>query len=121
MWQRETGTAVRRAAALPGQTAAPFVILAESQVPPVPTEWAPHSHHLHELVWVRGGTLTSLVEGRVFTVSEGHGLWMPAGVVHGGGRRRVWSSTTPSSLPIARRSRSRGRQRSRRRRCWSPC
>ncbi|MEU2672830.1 AraC family transcriptional regulator [Streptomyces sp. NPDC007164] len=84
MWRRETSTVVRRAAAHPGRAVAPFVILAESQVPSVPTEWAPHSHHLHELVWVRGGTLTSRVEARVFTVSEGYGLWMPAGVVHGG-------------------------------------
>ncbi|MFJ8793780.1 helix-turn-helix domain-containing protein [Streptomyces sp. NPDC102462] len=84
MWRREKGTVVRRAAALPDQAAAPFVIIAESQVPRVPTEWAPHAHPLHELVWVRGGTLTSRVEDRIFTVSEGHGLWMPAGVVHGG-------------------------------------
>ncbi|MFF8716567.1 helix-turn-helix domain-containing protein [Streptomyces sp. NPDC015184] len=84
MWRRETGTVVRRATELPGRATAPFAILAKSQVPPVPTEWAPHSHDLHELVRVRGGTLTSRVEDRVFTVSEGHGLWMPAGVVHGG-------------------------------------
>ncbi|MEV7425775.1 AraC family transcriptional regulator [Streptomyces sp. NPDC091212] len=84
MWRRETGTVVRRAAALPEQATAPFVITTGSRVPRVPTEWAPHSHPLHELVWVRGGTLTSRVEKRIFTVSEGHGLWMPAGVVHGG-------------------------------------
>ncbi|MFF5564048.1 helix-turn-helix domain-containing protein [Streptomyces sp. NPDC012623] len=83
-WRRETGTVVRRAAALPEQAPSPFVITAGSRVPRVPTEWAPHSHPLHELVWVRGGTLTSRVEDRIFTVSEGHGLWMPAGVVHGG-------------------------------------
>ncbi|MGI5437546.1 helix-turn-helix domain-containing protein [Streptomyces shenzhenensis] len=84
MWRREKGTVVRRATALPDRATAPFVIIAESQVPRVPTEWAPHTHPLHELVWVRGGTLTSRVEDRIFTVSEGHGLWMPAGVVHGG-------------------------------------
>ncbi|MFD5181578.1 helix-turn-helix domain-containing protein [Streptomyces sp. NPDC058372] len=84
MWRREEGTEVRRAVALPEQAPAPFVILSEFQVPRVPTEWAPHSHPLHELVWVRGGTLTSRVEDRIFTVSEGHGLWMPAGMVHGG-------------------------------------
>ncbi|MFE3826641.1 helix-turn-helix domain-containing protein [Streptomyces sp. NPDC059092] len=84
MWRRETGTVVRRASALPERAAAPYVIIAGSRVPPVPTEWAPHSHPLHELVWVRGGTLTSRVEDRIFTVSVGHGLWMPAGVVHGG-------------------------------------
>jgi AraC-like DNA-binding protein len=62
----------------------PHAITAGHQVPQVPTEWAPHTHPWHELVWVRGGTLTSRVRDRIFTVSEGHGLWMPAGVVHGG-------------------------------------
>lgn len=75
---------VRRAAALPEQAGGPFAIFAGSRVPRVPTEWAQHSHPLHELVWVRGGTLTSRVQDRIFTVSEGHGLWMPADVVHGG-------------------------------------
>ncbi|WP_438829101.1 helix-turn-helix domain-containing protein [Streptomyces hintoniae] len=85
MWRREAGTVVRRAAPVPERAAAaPFAIIAGLHVPRVPTEWAPHSHPLHELVWVRGGTLTSRVEDRVFTVSEGHGLWMPAGTVHGG-------------------------------------
>lgn len=82
MWRREAGTVVRRASALPERD--PHVISAGLHVPRVPTEWAPHTHPRHELVWVRGGTLTSRVADRVFTVSEGHGLWMPAGVVHGG-------------------------------------
>jgi AraC-like DNA-binding protein/quercetin dioxygenase-like cupin family protein len=84
MWRREAGTVVRRVVALPEQETAPFVIIAGFRIPRVPTEWAPHAHSSHELVWVRGGTLTSRVEDRVFTVSEGYGLWMPAGVVHGG-------------------------------------
>ncbi|MFD7796221.1 helix-turn-helix domain-containing protein [Streptomyces sp. NPDC059759] len=84
MWRREAGTVVLRAAALPERTVEPFVINAGLHIPRVPTEWSPHSHPQHELVWVRGGTLTSRVQDRVFTVSEGHGLWMPAGVVHGG-------------------------------------
>ncbi|WP_420037526.1 helix-turn-helix domain-containing protein [Streptomyces sp. cg28] len=78
------GAAGRPDGAVPEQAAAPFVITAGFRIPRVPTEWAPHSHPVHELVWVRGGTLTSRVEDRVFTVSEGHGLWMPAGVAHGG-------------------------------------
>ncbi|GGZ36995.1 AraC family transcriptional regulator [Streptomyces poonensis] len=84
MWRREAGTVVRRAVALPEQAVGPSAIVAGFRIPSVPTEWAPHSHPSHELVWVRGGTLTSRVADRVFTVSEGHGLWMPAGVVHGG-------------------------------------
>lgn len=75
---------IRRAAARPEPPAAASAITAGSRVPAVPTEWAPHTHPLHELVWVRGGTLTSRVRDRIFTVSEGYGLWMPAGVVHGG-------------------------------------
>ncbi|MFE6160718.1 helix-turn-helix domain-containing protein [Streptomyces sp. NPDC056486] len=84
MWRQEAGTVVRRVAPFPEQAIAPFAIFAGLQIPRVPTEWAPHSHPRHELVWVRGGTLTSRVADRVFTVSEGYGLWMPAGVVHGG-------------------------------------
>ncbi|WP_171139718.1 AraC family transcriptional regulator [Streptomyces sp. S3(2020)] len=84
MWRREAGTVVRRAVELPQSDAVPFAVIAGSQVVRVPTEWAPHAHPLHELVWVRGGTLTSRVGDRVFTVVEGHGLWMPAGIVHGG-------------------------------------
>lgn len=84
MRRREAGTVVRRRVPVPEQATAPFVIVTGFRIPPVPTEWAPHSHPSHELVWVRGGTLASRVEDRVFTVSEGHGLWMPAGVVHRG-------------------------------------
>ncbi|MGW6020400.1 helix-turn-helix domain-containing protein [Streptomyces sp. NPDC055099] len=83
MWRREAGTVLRRAEALPAQAAA-GTILAGFRVVRAPTEWSPHAHPLHELVWVRGGTLTSRVGDRVFTVVEGHGLWMPAGVVHAG-------------------------------------
>ncbi|MFF1695397.1 helix-turn-helix domain-containing protein [Streptomyces sp. NPDC058257] len=84
MWRQEAGAVVRRVEPFPEQAIAPFAIFAGLQIPRVPTEWAPHSHPRHELVWVRGGTLTSRVADRVFTVSEGYGLWMPAGVVHGG-------------------------------------
>ncbi|MFJ2261056.1 helix-turn-helix domain-containing protein [Streptomyces sp. NPDC087844] len=105
MWRREAGTVVRRVAPFPERTAASYAIVAGLQIPPVPTEWAPHSHPLHELVWVRGGTLTSRVEDRVFTVSEGHGLWMPAGVVHGGrataGAKFYGAFFAPDRAPLA--------------------
>ena len=78
------------------------------------TEWSPHAHPMHELVWVRGGTLTTRIGNRIFTVPAGFGLWLPAGVVHGG---RLTAAaefcTTLSSLPAARRSSSPGRPRSR--------
>ncbi|MEV7142679.1 helix-turn-helix domain-containing protein [Streptomyces tauricus] len=105
MWRREAGTVVLRVPPFPEQAVAPFAIVAGLQVPRVPTEWAPHSHPRHELVWVRGGTLTSRVEDRVFTVSEGHGLWMPAGVVHGGrataGARFYEAFFAPDRAPFA--------------------
>ena len=59
-------------------------IVAESEVTGVPTEWSPHAHPMHELVWVRGGTLTVRIDSRIFTVPAGFGLWLPAGIVHGG-------------------------------------
>ncbi|MEU0300174.1 AraC family transcriptional regulator [Streptomyces sp. NPDC006175] len=105
MWRREAGTVVRRVAPLHVQAPAPFAIIAGLRIPSVPTEWAPHSHSLHELVWVRGGTLTSRVADRVFTVSEGQGLWMPAGLVHGGrataGARFYEAFFAPDRAPFA--------------------
>ncbi|TPW75059.1 helix-turn-helix transcriptional regulator [Schumannella soli] len=87
-WAREPGTEVRAFTATdvdpPGGEATPRVIRTGSEVADVPLEWAPHAHSMHELVWVRGGTMTSRVGDRVFTVAEGRGLWMPAGVEHAG-------------------------------------
>ncbi|QUX26049.1 AraC family transcriptional regulator [Nocardiopsis sp. MT53] len=75
---------MRRAAPLPRGAATPFVIIAESHVLGAPAEWEPHVHPAHELVWVSRGALTSRVGDSVFTVSEGCGLWVPAGEVHSG-------------------------------------
>ncbi len=84
-WRREPATVVRPAPVpVPESGPAPSVIVAESELTRVPTEWSPHSHPMHELVWVRNGTLTSRVGSRIFTAPPGFGLWMPAGVVHGG-------------------------------------
>ncbi|MFC6431390.1 AraC family transcriptional regulator [Nocardiopsis tropica] len=83
-WRREPSTLVKQAAPLPGGADAPFVIIAESHVPGAPTEWEPHAHPAHELVWVRCGAMTARVGDRVFTVSEGCGLWVPTGEVHAG-------------------------------------
>lgn len=83
-WQREQSTVVRQAQGKPGGVSPSVVIFAESEVPSEPTEWAPHTHPLHELLWVRGGTLTARIGNRVFTVSEGNALWIPAEAVHSG-------------------------------------
>ncbi|MBL7253085.1 AraC family transcriptional regulator [Paractinoplanes lichenicola] len=81
-WRRDPGTVVRRAVS--AGDPAPRAIVAESEAPGVPTEWPSHAHPMHELVWVRGGTLTSRIGNRILTVPPGFGLWLPAGVVHGG-------------------------------------
>ncbi|MFJ3490496.1 helix-turn-helix domain-containing protein [Leifsonia aquatica] len=83
-WRREPDTVVRRTGRMPAGAAEGSIIRAESEVPSGPLEWESHAHPLHELVWVRGGTMTTRVGGRVFTVSEGSGLWLPAGAEHAG-------------------------------------
>lgn len=83
-WSREPRTVVRPTGVVAQDAPWSHVILSESEVAGVPLEWKPHSHPVHELVWVRGGTLTARVGDQVFTVSEGVGLWLPAGVVHSG-------------------------------------
>jgi AraC-like DNA-binding protein/quercetin dioxygenase-like cupin family protein len=83
-WRRDPGTVIRRAVSVPAGDLEPQVIVAESEVTGPASDWLPHSHPMHELVWVRGGTLTSRIGNRIFTVPPGSGLWLPAGVVHGG-------------------------------------
>lgn len=63
---------------------APFTVLVEGTPVADPLEFEPHSHPLHELVWVRDGTMTVSTQQRVYTVPVGHGLWVPAGTVHSG-------------------------------------
>jgi len=83
-WQREHNTVVLERTQAPESVPAPFAIHAESAYLPVPFEFEPHTHPLHELVWVRGGTMTVHLDDALVTVPEGHGLWIPAGVVHSG-------------------------------------
>ncbi|GAA1614063.1 helix-turn-helix domain-containing protein [Actinoplanes couchii] len=83
-WRRDPGTVVRRAVSVPPGDVGSLTIYAESEVPGVATDWTPHSHPMHELVWVHRGTLTSRIGNRIVTVPPGFGLWLPAGVVHGG-------------------------------------
>ncbi len=84
-WRREPRTQVRHALPVPERAPSSAVIHAERHaVVGVPTEWPPHAHPLHELIWVRGGSLSARVGDRLFTVAEGGGLWLPAGVVHAG-------------------------------------
>lgn len=83
-WLRESGAFTGRTMPLPRGVSLPFVIASEAHVLEPSTDWDPHTHPAHELVWVRDGTMTARVGSRVFTVSEGFGLWVPAGEVHAG-------------------------------------
>ncbi|MGY5764726.1 helix-turn-helix domain-containing protein [Brachybacterium sp. DNPG3] len=83
-WRREPRTVVLEAAGLPEDAPAAFVIHAEKHSADVPTEFPEHTHPLHELVWVRGGTMSARVGERLLTVPEGRGLWLPAGTAHAG-------------------------------------
>lgn len=49
-----------------------------------PYSWPPHAHDEHELIWSSRGVVTILVDGRVWNVLPGTGLWIPRGVVHEG-------------------------------------
>jgi AraC-like DNA-binding protein len=83
-WRREAHTYVLDSVDTPERVPEPFSILAEVETAPVPVEFPRHTHALHELAWVRGGTMTTRVEDQLFTVPPGHGLWIPAGVEHSG-------------------------------------
>lgn len=83
-WPREPDTALAQATDLPSHATSSFVILSEAHAIEVSTEWEPHSHLAHELLWAHDGTLTAQIEGQIFTVSEGYGLWIPAKMLHGG-------------------------------------
>ncbi|MFT4232827.1 MAG: AraC family transcriptional regulator [Leucobacter sp.] len=104
-WRREPSTVMRPAPVPPSEPPAPFVILAESEVVGVPLEWEPHAHPMHELVWVRGGTMTVRIGGRIFTVPEGRALWLPAGVMHAGrltaGAELADAFFAPERTPVA--------------------
>lgn len=59
-WRREPGTVIRHAESPTGDSAS-LTIFAESETTGVATDWPAHSHPMHELVWVRGGTLTTRI------------------------------------------------------------
>ncbi|MGO3089263.1 MAG: helix-turn-helix domain-containing protein [Galactobacter sp.] len=83
-WRREARTYVMESVETPARVEEPFSIIAEEDTSEVPVEFMPHTHQLHELVWVRGGTMTTRVENQIHTVPPGQGLWIPAGMEHSG-------------------------------------
>lgn len=76
---RQVG-AVRGARAVPD----PFLLTTGMMEQEEPYQWPPHSHDEHELIWSARGVVTILVDGRMWSVLPGTGLWIPRGVVHEG-------------------------------------
>lgn len=83
-WAREPQTVVLPRVDSLASVPDPFAIAVDSAFVPVPLEFEPHAHPLHELVWMRGGTMTVRLADRMITVPEGQGLWIPANTVHSG-------------------------------------
>ena len=83
-WGRERRTLIVDTIDSPDTVPEPFALLSESVRVDVPLEFEPHTHRLHELVWVRGGTMSVRLADRVVTVPDGYGIWMPAGTEHSG-------------------------------------
>ncbi|KRA25877.1 hypothetical protein ASD65_03510 [Microbacterium sp. Root61] len=44
--------------------------------------WIPHAHREHELLWVDRGSVRVRVQSRVWRLSLGLALWIPAGMIH---------------------------------------
>lgn len=83
-WPRELTTRVLPDVQVADEVPGPFAILSESVFVSSPLEFEPHEHPLHELVWVRGGTMTVRLAESIVTVPDGYALWIPAGTVHSG-------------------------------------
>lgn len=97
-WRREANTVVLHDVPAPKRASGPFVIVSESAFVEVPLEFEQHSHEAHELVWVRGGTMTVRLDDVIVTVPDGYGLWIPAGLAHSG---RMTASTVLADALIA--------------------
>lgn len=46
------------------------------------TQWPPHSHQEHELIWSERGMVTVRSDDQAWMVLPGTGLWIPSGLVH---------------------------------------
>ena len=90
-WPRELTTRVLPDVQVANEVPGPFAILSESVFVSSPLEFEPHEHPLHELVWVRGGTMTVRLAESIVTVPDGYALRIPAGTLHSG---RTTAKTT---------------------------
>lgn len=67
-----------------GEIDVPFTIAGMGELLSLDTVWEPHAHPTHELLWNLSGASTVTVGARTWTITELHGLWVPAGVLHVG-------------------------------------
>ncbi|HJC60578.1 MAG TPA: helix-turn-helix transcriptional regulator [Candidatus Dietzia intestinigallinarum] len=65
-----------------GETLMPFVITGMDELVDRDTEWEPHSHPTHELLWSRRGASSATIGSRTWTITPSVGLWIPAGMMH---------------------------------------
>ncbi|MGO1183137.1 MAG: AraC family transcriptional regulator [Micrococcaceae bacterium] len=65
-----------------GSVETPYVIRGMVEEVHRDTHWEPHAHPAHELAWNVWGASTMRIGSRSWTITPGHGLWIPAGVVH---------------------------------------
>lgn len=61
-----------------------FAVRAFNQYAAEQVCWEPHSHDTHELLWNAGGASTVTVGDITFTITDGWGMWIPAGMQHSG-------------------------------------
>ncbi|WP_030148304.1 helix-turn-helix transcriptional regulator [Mycetocola saprophilus] len=61
-----------------------FSIAGQAEVTPYPIEWEPHTHPIHELLWVRSGVMTTGIGRERYTLPRNIGIWIPAGIEHHG-------------------------------------
>ncbi|GAA1292470.1 MULTISPECIES: helix-turn-helix domain-containing protein [Brachybacterium] len=94
-----------------GSVDVPYTILGGQEIIARDTFWAEHSHPTHELLWNERGVSTATIGRRVWTITPGVGLWIPAGMPHSGftpagvWHRAAQFSTArvdpPSTAPVA--------------------
>ncbi|MEY9212341.1 helix-turn-helix transcriptional regulator [Thermobifida halotolerans] len=82
--ERRPPVVVRPAVPFAPDVEIPFVIATETDVPDCQVEWEPHTHPVHELVWVRRGVMRVRIGRRLWALPNLVGLWIPAGTVHSG-------------------------------------
>lgn len=67
-----------------GSVEVPYIVRPHVEFLEEDTDWAPHSHPTHELLWIEGGASTLIVHDTLFTITKSWGMWIPAGMMHSG-------------------------------------